>query len=178
MIRNLVVSTVALGTVAVMSSTASAAWISGQTISVDGSFTALEQPPVPWGSWAGQGGLELGGAAQYFAPVAGGAFIGVSATVISPSEISIVLDYSEFPFFEIGTHQVVFPDLKGPDAQLSASSSVGSTGVLLGTIVSWSAEALDLPQDGLVKISITQIPSPGALALVGIAALGTRRRRN
>lgn len=176
MIRQSIVSGVVTAA-ACIASPASAGWFQGQPIIVNGSFTELEQPPAHWGTWSAQGLHDLGGMSHYVAPIKGGSLVMVSSTVLSPTALSLVIDYSEFPFFEIGHHEVVLPDLKAPGALLQASSNVGQISVQ-GTSVTWSAQALDIPQDGEVKILIEQIPTPGALALVGLAAVGARRRRN
>lgn len=165
----------ALALSAAMVGSASAAWVQGQPIAVNGGFAGLDGDPALWGTWANQGSHELGGFSSYEAPIFGGSVIMVESTVLSPTAISIVLDFSDFPFTEVGTHYVSLPDLKAPGTELLAGATAGLMQVQ-GTSVFWAGAVGEIG-DGQVKITIEQVPAPGAIALVGLAGLAGRRRR-
>lgn len=170
------IGSAALAAVAGVATSASADWLPNQPIFVNGSFTPLEDPMATWGTWAGQGLHSIGTVSQYTASVPQPVPIFVTSILGTPTDLFITLDFADFPFFEIGTHQVIFPDLKAPGFTLDALANAGSI-VVDGTSVIWTAEALDLPGDGIVNIFITQVPAPGAALLLPMVGLARRRRR-
>lgn len=176
--RSVLFSAVALAATTVLSTSATAGWFEGQPIQVNGSFTPLEEPTANWGTWVAQGLHDIGGFNDYNAIGISDGLVMVESSLISEHAFSIILNYSDFPFFEIGEHVVTLPDLKAPGAlAIQASASSGQIKIE-GTSVIWSAQALDLPSDGQVKILIEQVPAPGALGMLAVAALGARRRRS
>ncbi len=173
----LCIGTLALAGAACVTTTASADWEDGQSVGILGSVTELEQKATYWGTGiADQPFHILGGQTTYFDPAYGDqATITVSSTVLSPTMLSVVIDFSDFVFLEIASYAVVLPDLKVNGTINGAISDIGFTKTD-GNSVYWFASSDDVGT-GSVKILITQIPAPAAAGLFGLAALAAGRRR-
>ncbi|MBM4111976.1 MAG: hypothetical protein FJ253_01175 [Phycisphaerae bacterium] len=161
---------------AALGSTASADWIPGQPIAVIGTTFTLGDPSESfWGTQVSGDFHPIGGQTSYVDPLYGASFpILVSSTLGSPQDLSIVIDFSNYVFLEIGWYEVVFPDLKPNGGILSVDATSGAASTD-GVSVTWTGNVQDGFDD--VKIFISQVPTPGAISLLGLAGISARRRR-
>lgn len=165
------VAALALGAVA------QAEFFNGQPIAIDGS-AGPEFGGTTWGTWADEGTHAIGGESTFFDINAPTHTVVVQSSIIQPGHLSIILDFSDFNPGDFSFHTIDFHGLKQDGSIIGASGQFGSFAVIDdGNGVSWLLFGENLAANPVVKINIFQIPAPGALALLGVAGLTSRRRR-
>jgi MYXO-CTERM domain-containing protein len=126
----------------------------------------------------------LGSGSQFSDDVYGPSlFVIVTSTVVSSTMVSFSFDFSNWTPSDYPQHGINIIGLKSDLSLYQVTSSAG-TAITDGNDVHWSgtgAEITGPPMgsgDYKLVITVTQVPAPGALALLGLAGtLGGRRRR-
>lgn len=110
------------------------------------------------------------------------------AAVNSGWHYQMLVDYTGYQIsdFGIGTSTVAMSGIKGPDSPfpINAASAVDSFGNTIGNLsfdsgsIIWVGSNTDIDSTGnLITIQWTQVPTPGALAMFGLAGLVASHRR-
>lgn len=152
---------------------ASADFFEGQGVAING--TAGPQFATAWGTAEGQGLHNLGGFTQYFDPFFTQFTIDVSSTV-NVGSVSFLISFSDFAPGDFSTHTVDILGLKADGTIEKVISNLGNISTN-GNDVSWIGTGAELALEPDLEITVFQIPTPGALALIGVAGLVARRRR-
>lgn len=160
---------------AAASTVALADFTDGVPISITGS--AGPQQPGNWGTGFGQGTHPLGGISNFWDSYWGTAYpVVVSSTINNINSLTLTVDFSGFePGFYTNLWIDVL-DLKQDGTIIGVTASQGvATLNPDGNGFHWDGLGSIDPQ--VVTFEITQSPTPGAAALMGMGGLAAFRRR-
>ena len=142
-----------------------------------------------WGTWAGGGTHPFGGSTVYPDPGFPTFSVTVSSGALPPPAGKkfagfIVIDFTNFGAGDFPNHWVNISGIKDPAGGnfINSVTVIGAGQATTdGYTISWQGLGSDLGGLGgnpIVRIEWTQIPAPGAAAMLGLAGLaGVRRRR-
>ncbi|TVQ60047.1 MAG: hypothetical protein EA379_09090 [Phycisphaerales bacterium] len=159
----------------------------GQGITVngqgDGAFA------TQWGTWAGGGTHAFGGSTTYPDPGFPTFFVVVSSGAMpAPPGKKFAgffeIDFTDFGAGDFPNHEIDFIGIKDPTGNnfINSVTVIGAGSATTdGYSINWQGLGADIGGLGgnpIVRIEWSQIPAPGAAAMLGLAGLaGIRRRR-
>jgi len=155
---------------------ANAEFFPGQPVAINGA-AGPQFGGTSWGTWKDQGLHNLGGNSQYFDATFGPILpVFVNSSFINAQTISFEFDFGGFFPGDFDFHAIDILGLKqdGSIIEVTASQGIVQTN---GNDVHWDGSGSGLANEPDLKITVVQIPAPGALALLGVAGLAARRRR-
>lgn len=149
----------------------------GQPITINGSAGGGNGENTTWGTWADQGAHPIGGESIYVDSFYGEPYeVKVTSTLVDQGPLSILFDFSEFAPGDYPVHGIDILNLKQDGSILGATASQGFIGSD-GNSVFWLGAGEDLEANPFLKITIYQVPAPGAISLLALAGFSARRRR-
>ena len=162
-----------------VSSVASADFFIDQPVTVIGA-AGPQFGGTSWGTNIAGGTTHLLGTSTTY-PDAGfpAFFVVVTSVVNNINSLTITMDFSNFSPGDFDFHAVDITGLKQDGSIIGVTASQGIAQIFdNGNSIHWDGSGPALALNGIVTIEITQIPTPGAAALVGLGGLiGMRRRR-
>jgi MYXO-CTERM domain-containing protein len=164
---------------AALTASTQAEFVDGFQLDIAGTaFGSDGNAATTWG-----GAYQLGTAASYVDNLYGPPFqINVSSDVISSTVVVFSFDFSQWAPQDFPMHALDLYDLKTDLSIFDVSASAGTV-VTDGNDVHWQGSGADITGapagNGSYKllITVTQVPAPGALALLGFAGVVCKRRR-
>jgi MYXO-CTERM domain-containing protein len=164
---------------ALCAAAANAELIPGAPLSVSGT-AGPEFGGTTWGTSAGQGVHLLGGSNTYWDATFGNPVlltVGVSSTINNPYSATFYFNFGDFQPSDFTQLTIDIVGLKS-DGSIDGVASSQGVAITDGNAVHWSGFGGEVSEGGILWITVSQVPAPGALALLGVAGLvGGRRRR-
>ncbi len=165
--------------VAALTTSLQAEFVTGNLAYIQG-VAGPETGYTYWGSNVNGQFHALGTSNQQFADqTLTNNYVSVSSTVLSPTSMTFLFDFSNYSPGSYTLHAFEIDGLKTDFSILSVTASQGYAFTPDGNKIRWDGLGADLAINGLVSLTLTQaVPAPGAMALIGLAGFaGTRRRR-
>lgn len=158
---------------------AQAEFFLGQEVSINGA-AGPEFGGASWGTWVQQGTHQLGGSNEYWdsAFPQGTLPVYVDSEFVGgdPTVLSFTFDFGAFFPGDFTFHAMDIIGLKTDGSIIGVTASQGLVQTD-GNNIHWDGSGPALQNEPDLKITVFQIPAPGALALVAVAGLVARRRR-
>lgn len=157
---------------------ANAEFFPGQLVTING-VAGPQFGGTSWGTNDGQGQHGLGGSSTYWDANFGSPDVlqvFVDSEFLAPNIISFTFDFGQFFPADFSNHEIHILGLKQDSSIVGVTASQGQI-VHNGNDVTWFGTGAGLGDNPDLKITVEQIPAPGALALLGVAGLVARRRR-
>lgn len=163
-------------------SAAAAADFFGETpCEVTGLCYSTQFGNVTWGSGAGQGSHFLNSTSTFWDDVYGSNDpltlpVFVSSQINDQWSVSFDIDFTQFHSEDFQWMTIDISRLKTDGSLLGAQGN--STGFSTdGYIIHWEGTGAELAQLGVLSFKVYQVPTPGALTLLGVGGMAARRRR-
>lgn len=178
--KNIIISAVACAA-GTLAATASADFFGQTPCEVTGMCFSTQLETVTWGSGAGQGSHFLNSSSTYWDDVYGSNDpltlpVFVSSQINDQWSLSFDIDFTQFHAEDFQWMTIDISRLKTDGSLLGAQGN--STGFSTdGYIIHWEGTGAELAQLGVLSFKVYQVPTPGALALLGVGGLAAGRRR-
>ncbi len=106
-------------------------------------------------------------------------FVSVTSWITNAgSTVNFSFDFSHYLPGNFTLHALEIDGLKPDGSPISVTASQGTAHIGAANKVRWDGSGASLAQDPKLLLSVTNVPAPGALALIGAAGIiGARRRR-
>jgi len=131
-----------------------------------------------WGTNVDDQSHALGTAGQVFADSFSSAgHVLVTSWVNSPTSVVFSFDFSNFNPAQYSVHAIEILGLKNDGSLSSVIASQGLAYVQDGIKIRWDGLGANLAEEPKLLLTIEQVPAPGALGAMGIAAFAVSRRR-